>query len=214
MIITALKPTKNKKRLNLYLDDQFVFSLDPELVVNHDLKLNQTISQPQLDQLASETHLTKLYSKALNLLSFRPRSVQEISFKLKHYLKKISSLDFQSSLKLINQTIDKLKQQKLLNDQQFVDWWLNQRLIHKPKGNLALKAELFQKGISRQLIDKHLLSSEQEKALVLKTGRQKLSRLSSLSASKQKTKLIQFLRSRGFTSQTIFSVVDELISKE
>jgi len=213
LIITALKPTKNKKRFNLYLDNHFVFSLDPELVLTQGLKLNQNLTQTQLDQLFHQAFFIKLHSRALNFISFRPRSVQELRFYLHRYLKKNSQLNSDQSLQLLEKVIKKLKQQKLLDDQHFVDWWLNQRLTHKPKGNLALKAELFQKGIDRQLINQHLLSSEQEKALAFKTGRQKLSRFSSLSAPQQKTKLIQFLRSRGFSSQTIFSVVDELISK-
>lgn len=214
MIITALKPTKNKTRLNLYLDNRFIISLDPELVLSQGLKLNQTITQSQLDQLISAAYLAKLYSKALNLLSFRPRSVKEINSKLNLYLKKISSLTGPAGSKLINQTIAKLKQQKLLDDQQFVDWWFNQRSTHKPKGNLALKAELWQKGISRDLINQALLTPVQEKQLALKLSRRRLSKISSLPYQFKKTKLIQFLRQRGFTSSTIFSVVDELIPKE
>ncbi|MFC1627120.1 regulatory protein RecX [Patescibacteria group bacterium] len=139
----------------------------------------------------------RLLSKSLRLLSYRPRSIYEI----KQKLKKITPLD-----KKINKAIDYLIDKNLLNDQQFTKWWVDQRLSFRPKGNIALKQELFQKGIDRQIIEANLLSSSQEKKAAKK--------LLQLKSKPDQQKAYQYLRTRGFTSQTISSVIDDLPSKE
>ncbi|MEA3355380.1 MAG: regulatory protein RecX, partial [Patescibacteria group bacterium] len=94
--------------------------------------------------------LTKLKNKTLKLLSYRPRSTGEIKFRLKR-------LNYATPA-LINQTIDYFIDADLLNDQKFAEWWVDQRTTHRPKGNIALKSELIQKGIDHSIINSVLLS--------------------------------------------------------
>lgn len=139
----------------------------------------------------------RLFAKAFKLLSYRPRTVQEIKLRLK----KISD-----SSKLIKKVIDRLIKENLLNDQEFTSWWIDQRTRFKPKGNFALKAELFQKGVNRDIISSNLLTPSQEKILAKKvlTSKHLLS----------KPKAIQRLKYRGFSSSVIYKIIDELYQKE
>ena len=139
----------------------------------------------------------KLLNKALKLLSYRPRSVFEIKFRLKKLT---------PSVKEINTVITKLLDEDLLNDQKFADWWVDQRVTHRPKGNIALKSELFQKGIDRDIIDSVLLDSDQEQALAKKLLNSRKITI--------KPKAYQYLRARGFSSSSILSAIDELAFKE
>jgi len=147
--------------------------------------------------------IDKLTAKALKLLSYRPRSVYEIRFRLK----KISP-----SPKLINQVINQFLEEDLLNDQEFARWWVDQRINHRPRGNFALKAELFQKGIDKEIINQVLLTPAQEKKLAKKFISSRQTQLKSLSLRRQKIKASQWLKTRGFTSSTIYAVIDELIT--
>lgn len=147
--------------------------------------------------------IDKLTAKALKLLSYRPRSVYEIRFRLK----KISP-----SPKLINQVINQFLEEDLLNDQEFARWWVDQRINHRPRGNFALKAELFQKGIDKEIINQVLLTPAQEKKLAKKFISSRQTQLKSLSLRQQKIKASQWLKTRGFTSSTIYAVIDELIT--
>jgi regulatory protein len=212
LIITDLKPTRNKKRLNLYLDGQFAFSLEPELVVTHNLVLNQSLSSSQLEQLLHEALFAKVLTKALSLLSFRPRSCHELTQRLHLYLKKFTALSPKQTEALLTQVLKKLSQQKLLDDHKFTHWWISQRTSHKPKGNIALKHELLQKGISRALINRHLLSPSQEKILAKKLVRSQSSKLSHFSLQRQRLKLLQLLKTRGFSSNLIYSLIDEFFA--
>jgi len=147
--------------------------------------------------------IDKLTAKALKLLSYRPRSVYEIRFRLK----KISP-----SPKLINQVINQFLEEDLLNDQEFARWWVDQRINHRPRGNFALKAELFQKGIDKEIINQVLLTPAQEKKLAKKFISSRQTQLKSLSLRRQKIKASQWLKTRGFISSTIYAVIDELIT--
>jgi regulatory protein len=182
--------------------------LDPELIFTHHLSLNRSLSEKELASLLHDAYFEKLYAKALNFLSYRPRSEQETRFYLKHQLTKLSSSGPIGHLNeaLINQIVKKLHQRQLVNDSQFTQWWIEQRLTHRPKGNLALKAELFQKGIDRDIIAKNLLSLNQEKKLAKKVLAQKNCRL--------KDKAVRLLRTRGFSSAIIYPLIDELFPKE
>ena len=131
--------------------------------------------------------LQRLINKALKLLSYRPRSVSEIKLKLKQY--KFSTPD------LIEKTVEYLLETDLLNDQKFSSWWVDQRSRHRPKGNIALKSELIQKGVESSIIDSVLLTSDQEIKLA-----QKLLSKKKLTDSK---KAYQYLYSRGFNSNII-----------
>lgn len=132
--------------------------------------------------MALATTFDYLTAKALRLLSYRPRSIREI----KQRLAKTNA-----DTKTVNRVIDNLINQNLLNDQEFAQWWVGQRVKFRPKGNRALQFELRQKGVSQDIIDEVLLSPEEEQALAKKLPQSKL-------------------YSRGFS----FSVIDALPTKE
>lgn len=123
-----------------------------------------------------------LTARALNLLSYRPQSVAEMKTKLKR-----SGAD----LLTINQLLDNFIDRGLLDDLKFARWWVDQRVRFRPRGNIALKQELLQKGIDREIIESVLLSKEAEIELAKKVP-----------ASKR--------QARGFS----FSVIDALASNE
>lgn len=127
------------------------------------------------------------WEKVLHFLSFRPRSEKEI----RDYLtkKKVDPDSF----------ITRLKHLKLLDDREFVQWLLDQRASFKPKGKKALRQELFQKGIARELVDELLADvdeiAEAEKILVKK----KL----------PPDKMTAYLARRGFSWSTIKTVLSQ-----
>lgn len=140
----------------------------------------------------------KSYQQALHFLSYRPRSEREIRDFL---LRKKTSED------LIAQVVGKLKQENLINDTEFVTWWLEQRADFNPRGKLALKQELLQKGIDKELIETELAKIKQEEYKNL--ARKVLSKKS----NPDKQKLLALLIRRGFNYQTAREVIDEFGEK-
>lgn len=213
--ITALKAQKNKKRVNIYLDDKFGFGLDLEEAVKRGLKVGQGLEQSKIDQLVYTDQKLKLYQKALNYLSFRPRSQKEITDYLKKNLYKLQSIELNLKQEIIDKIINKLKNKNLINDDEFCRWWVGQRFQFRPRGKRFLSLELRQKGIDKTIIDQVLSSLDQTewRKLALKIVAKKIRILKNLPKIKIKQKLFNLLISRGFDYPLVKKVIDENLEK-
>lgn len=149
------------------------------------------------------------YNKALKFLSYRPRSEKEVRGNLKK--KKASD----STIDLI---INKLKEQRFLNDNEFTKWWIEQRTIVKPTGLRVIKMELKQKGIGRELVDEVISSLEEvphdEMAMARDLVQRKISKYRDLDRQKIYQRLGGFLSRRGFDYDTIKKAIDETLKEE
>lgn len=151
----------------------------------------------------------KYLNKALNFLSFRPRSEKEIRDKL---LSKNAPTD------IIERIITRLKEKKFLNDEEYARWFIEQRLRFRPKGLRIIKMELKQKGISQEIIEEAVsnLSKDKEGEVPnsdLESARtlveKKLPRYKGLEKQVVYQKLGSFLARRGFNWDTIKKSIDE-----
>lgn len=208
MLITDIIPQKRKKgRVNIYLDGRFAFSLDLGTLLTEKLEINQEISQEKLEKLIKKGEFNNFYQKVLKLISLRPRSEKEII----DYLRKKNAGENE-----INLVIKKLKELGLVNDINFVNWWFEQRFFLKPKSLRAIKIELLNKGIKRQIIDEVL----REKGLNIdfeiacKLAKKFIKRNKKLPSVKIKEKLSNFLFQRGFDWEIIKKIIDENENKE
>ncbi len=153
----------------------------------------------------------KYYNKALRYLSYRPRSEKEIREKLTRTRsrEKVERVD-----KVIDQIINKLKEQNLINDEEFARWWVEQRTTFRPKGIRLIKLELKQKGISPDIIEVTINSSQltinKETERAKKLIQKKIERYRSLPKRERNQKLGLFLQRRGFDFETIKKSIDEL----
>src|SRR5438270_3533473 len=151
MRITALQPqTHNPNRINLFVDGQFLLGVNALIVLRMDLAVDQELSPDQLEELRSEEVLQQADDRALNYISFRPRSREEV----RRYLRKK-----ETPPDLINAALDRLTRLDLLNDQSFAEFWIESRERFSPRGSRALKNELRQKGVERDVVDE-LVSDE------------------------------------------------------
>jgi regulatory protein len=144
----------------------------------------------------------KFYNIALRFLSYRPRSEKEVKDKLKR--KKIDQT-------MIDRVINKLKEQKFINDEEFAKWWIEQRTNFKPRSLRLIKIELRQKGIEQDLIDSlindlRLMNNDLEQAKKLIEKR--IERFRDLSKQEIYQKLGSYLARRGFDWDIIKQVID------
>ena len=207
-IITAVKPQKNKKRVNVYLDNKFGFGLDLENFVKLDLKVEQELTDEQVGKIVKEAEFQKVYDKLLRFSTLRPRSEKE----LKGWLKK-----YKVHLSLHNDLFNRLKHLDLLNDNKFAQWWVEQRMEFSPRGKRALIAELRQKGINRdliiQLVNESVSQGDEEKTArkLLQKKKYKWERLQKLEAKK---KMSEFLARKGFGWEVIKNAIDDIFKKD
>jgi regulatory protein len=148
-----------------------------------------------------------LMRAAYRFVSYRPRSEQEIKNFLQKKLKKWKVAGQIS----VTKTVERMRDLGYVDDRKFVSWWVEQRNEFRPKGRRALVSELLQKGIKRDLIEGIPLD---ELTGAQKAIRRKLVLWAQKPLIEQKKKVYTFLIQRGFSSETIAKIIDEIQEKD
>ncbi|WP_418789928.1 regulatory protein RecX [Phosphitispora sp. TUW77] len=135
---------------------------------------------------------------ALNYISYRPRSVWEVR-------KKLSEKGYGN--KIISEVIVFLEEYKFIDDREFSRLWMRSRTIDKPSGRRKISYELFQKGISRNIIEECLddYPLELEKQLACSLAEKILPR-----KGYDLKKVQGFLLRRGFDYNIVKRVLAEI----
>jgi regulatory protein len=83
MVVTKLTwGKKNKDRVNVYIDEAYLFSLSYDLCIQEGLKKGMELSEEKIEELRGADTAQKVRQKALHLLSYRPHSQKELAQKL------------------------------------------------------------------------------------------------------------------------------------
>jgi regulatory protein len=187
-VITALQLQKrNKERVNLFLDGEFAFALHLSLAAN--LQKGQTLSPAQINELQQADEAQSAYQSALYFLSYRPRSQTEVGQHLR-------GKEFAPST--IASVLQRLVTERYLDDSAFAQFWLESREQFRPRSVRALRYELRQKGVDKEVIDETLVTVDEE-ASAWAAVEGKLARWQTLEQAEFSQKVIGFLARRGFS---------------
>lgn len=189
-IVTQLKPQKNNKRVNVYLDHKFAFGIDLDNLVKFGIKIEKNFTQEEIDKIVYEAEFQKTFDKLLRFAMTRPRSEKEYDLWFK---RKQVPEGLIENLKL------KIKNLDLLDDKKFAEWWVRQRTEFKKKGEIALAAELRHKGVDKKIIDEVLQESDiDEEKLAQETLEKNNYKFKKYEGRERQQKQIEFLMRRGF----------------
>jgi len=153
--------------------------------------------------LRSEDAERQAVDRALNFLSFRPRSREEV----RRYLQRKETPPY-----IIEAALARLDRLDFVNDRAFVEFWVENRDKFNPRGSRALKNELRMKGVERDIVDE-LVDKDQDEELALRAGRKKASSLAHLPGMDYPTfrnRLGAFLQRRGFGYEAVAHAVKAL----
>lgn len=150
--------------------------------------------------------LIPLLNKAYFFLKFRPRTEKEV----RDYLyKKVSTTHW--SREAAETIIEKLKEQELIDDKKFLEWFIRQRTALKPKSQRLLTRELGQKGVPENLIAEYFSSNSlDEEGLAFSILEKRWPRFKGLNRQKRYEKAARFLMSRGFGYDILKQAIDKL----
>jgi regulatory protein len=200
--ITGLRFQKrNKDRVNVYLDGRFAFGL--AAVEAARLHVGQTLSDDEIAELQMKDAVERAYERALNYLSYRPRSKDEVRRNLR-------GKDVEDAA--IDAVIGRLTRAGLLDDREFARYWVDNRARFNPRGLRGLRHELRQKGISHHIIDEVLTSFDVDAAAekVAEAGARRLSREEPRDFRR---KLQAYMARRGFSYGVIKPLVQEKLEQ-
>jgi regulatory protein len=197
--ITAIEAQKNNpKRVNIHLDGEFAFGLDRFVAAW--LSIGQTLEEEKIAKLQTEDASEKSYQQAMLFLSYRARSEAEIRKNLeKHEIPPA----------VMDRTIDRLREDRLVNDEQFAQNWVANRSEFRPRSRRALTVELRQKGLAEADI-KSAIEAVDEESLAYAAAQKRVRRLDGLTWPEFRKKLSEFLARRGFGYEIIAPTVKRL----
>jgi len=197
--ITALKQQKrDHQRVNVYLDGEFAFGLTR--IVAAWLEVGQKIGDEKIAQLRTEESREKAYQRAINYLSYRPRSETEIRRNL---------VKNDVSDNLIEDVLERLRQSGLVNDAEFAQAWVENRSEMRPRGQRALAYELRQRGIDHQIIDQ-TLESVDEGEQAYRAALMRVRRFKNLEWNDFRKKMCSYLAQRGFNYHVAAPAIDRV----
>src|ERR1700730_11123055 len=164
MRITSLQSqATNPERINVFADDHFLLGVNGLIVLQLGLEVGQELSPTLLEQLRSEEAEQQAVDRALNYLSFRPRSREEV----RRYLQRKETPPY-----IIDAALERLDRLDFVNDRAFVEFWVENRDKFNPRGARALKNELRMKGVERDIVDE-LVDKDADEELALRAARKK-----------------------------------------
>ncbi|HEX4714461.1 MAG TPA: RecX family transcriptional regulator [Ktedonobacteraceae bacterium] len=204
MRITSLEQqAHNPARVNLYIDGTFAFGISAELMLKLDLRIDQELTAADLEGLKDAEARQQAVERAINYLSFRPRSQAEV----RRYLRKK-----ETPPEIIEAVLERLSSQDYVNDRAFASFWVENREQFNPRGAQMVRNELRMKGVEREIVDE-MVSSEHDEELAMRAARKKallLLQTPEMDYTKFRSRLGGFLQRRGFSYTVVSHIVRTL----
>lgn len=201
-IVTDIKPQKNGKRVNVYLDGKFAFGIDLVNLVSEKVKVGSEFSEAEIETIVKKAELQKVGDKLVEYSTLRPRSKKEIS----DYLKRKKVPEF-----LHSDLLARLYRIGVVDDAEFAKWWIGQRLEFKTKSKRELINELRVKGIEGAIIEQVVDNFQIDDSKSAKKIIEKYSyRWAKIGREERKRKIISLLSRKGFS----WDVIEKIASLE
>ncbi|MGQ9678596.1 MAG: RecX family transcriptional regulator [bacterium] len=201
MKITGLKPQKrSKKRVSVFVDGEFAFSLDRETVKAFRLREGGRVDARLLEEAVLTEQRGKCQEYALLLFSYRARSEKE----LRQRLEKKGWTPA-----VIEEVIKNLKKTGLVDDEKLARRFVHDRITVGHKGKSRVKAELNRLGIAKEKIEQALKEAPDETEAAQMVLDHFLPRYQNLDPITKKRRLAGLLARRGFSLETINRLMKE-----
>lgn len=153
-----------------------------------------------------EPAFEKARDRAVRMLAYRGRSVQEVSSRLE-------SAGYSRSM--INRVVSWLEERDFLNDEAFAREWARNCAVNKLWGNRKITLDLREKGISGDAIERAIAAAREEikehEALEMLLNKKLKNRTGGKTISlKDKGRLYRTLAGRGFPPPLIYEALRTL----
>ncbi len=192
MKITAIKvQVKNPERVSIFVDSKYEFSLTLDELIKHKLNNHDELDVSAVKKYKKISADGKLRARALEWLINRPHSEHEFRDYL--YRKKAETDQ-------IDGLVEEFTNKGYLNNVKFAIWFAELQ-ARRNKSDRQIKAELYKKGVIREVVDETLQQGsvdEHERLIQLIQKKAQLSRYKN-----DPQKLMQFLVGQGYSWQLV-----------
>jgi regulatory protein len=144
MVVTSLEEVE-KSKIKVVIDDIYTFYLYQKEVDNFGLKEGLELTEENLEKILLDTVYRRAKQKALSILKFMDRTEQELRNKL-------SDAGYMNDI--IERTIAYVLEYGYLNNERYASTYIRARM--NSKSRLAIRTELLNKGLPKELIDRSM----------------------------------------------------------
>lgn len=199
MRITGLKPQRrSKKRLSVFVDGEFAFSLDKETVAEFGLKEGERVDRQFLEQVVLEEQYRLCRNYAFLLLSYKARTEKELKERLEK--KGYSPV-------VIARVFERLKELGLADDEKLTKDYVEERIRIGHKGKWRVKQELLKRGVAKEKVEQALKDAPDETEAAMMVLEHFLPRYQRLDEETKLRRIYGLLARRGFSPETIKNVL-------
>jgi len=203
--IIKIQKTTRKNLYKITFDNDTEIQLYTEILLKFKLRTGDVIQEKLLNDISLQNQIYEAKTISLRLLAKRMRTEKEIIDKLKQ--KK-----FEDSI--IEHNINELKRMNLINDQEFVEKYINNAItLNKNYGRYTILNKLLKLGVPKDLANEKIskfFTDDDEFQTALNAAKKKMINLKRFDESKKTQRLISFLSSRGYNWDIIKKVLSEL----
>ena len=201
MKVSLIEKQKNNKRCNIYIDGEFTFSASIEDTIKYSINEGKEYDRDEIDDIIEKCEFSKAYERALIMLD--KKDYLEIEL-----IKKLKLLKYTD--KTANMVIEKLKSFNLIDDDRYINRYINDCINLKKFGRRKILNNLAQKGLNNIDFDYINIDSEKEYQNALELAEKKL-RLNN-NEKNTKEKIYKYLLSKGYEYDTIRKVINKIFS--
>ncbi|MGH4051486.1 MAG: recombination regulator RecX [Clostridium sp.] len=207
-VITKIEfQKKNKSRVNIYMDDEYAFACDAELVYIHNITKGRVMDKESLENIANEDNYIKGKTVALHFLERSYKSSKQV-------IDKLAMKEFDE--KTIDRVVKFLNEYDFINDKKFVEMYIKEKV--NSAGKNKIKFALLKKSLPKELIIQGLstITNEEQLQVAIKLGRKKFVTLSKSEKDYRKLykKLSDYLQRSGYDFDIIKQVLNEITDND
>lgn len=203
--VTSLEPQENdSSRVSVFVDGEFVLGAHEDVIVKHGVRVGTTLSPEDQRQIEQDDQYVQAKQQALSYLAHKPRTETEVRRKLRRN----DTPDV-----VIEDVVARLYELEYLDDESYAQDYARNRFASKQYGPLRIRRELTERGIDRAIAERavdDLFAEENPLAAARHHAEKRWPRLADEEPRRRKQKMYRYLRRRGFSSDTIYTVLDEL----
>ena len=199
MLITSVeRQPRRRRRVNLFVDGQFAFSLALSLAQEKGIHAGMTVDEAELDALRAEDERRTAYEAAIHLLSYRPRSEREMRQRLR---RRGVAPD------VIDETVERLHASHYLDDAAFAQFWRESRETLSPRSGRLIRSELLSKGVDAGTATSTVEGLDDEEA-AYRAASKRLKSLRGDDYEVFRRRLGGFLTRRGFSYDVVRRIIE------
>lgn len=195
----------NQDRVSVFLDEEFAFGVHEDIVVKHGLTVGTTLAPEDVRDIEADEQYVEAKQKALDYLAHKPRTETEVRRKLKQ--RDVPAF-------VIDDVIARLYELEYLDDEEYAHDYAHNRFSSKKYGPVRIRRELEERGVDRHLAETavdELFAEVDATAAAWSHAEKRWPRLADEDdPRRRRQKMYRYLRRRGFTSDTIRPILDEL----